>query len=726
MVHVAFVLATFNEIKKKLLITNPMLDRFFNPGSIAVVGASSREGKVGNTLLKNLRVFQDNSRGQTGEKARRLYAVNPKCERILDIACYPSVTEIKEQVDLAVIAVPAATVPEILEQCGEKGIRNVVVISAGFKEVGREGAVLESELARISEKYRVNLVGPNCVGIINTHANLNATFGKVTPVKGAIAFLSQSGAFALAVIDWAVVANMGFSKLVSLGNKTVLDECDFLEYLATDDDTDVVTLYLEDVRDGRRFMEVVRRVSRTKPVVVMKSGKTEAGARAASSHTGSIAGSVAAYRTAFRQAGVVEANSIEDLFDFSRILSRVRHVDGGIAIVTNSGGPGVMAADAIEELGLTLASFERATIEKLHALQLANFYNPVDVRGDADSGKFGNALGIVAEDERVGAIIAILSPTAPIDFETAGNYVLELNAKKPIVPVFMSGTAVTNTLERFKKRRITNYFDPVRAVNALHAVNEYSKSREKVYAPPPHYDVDKNAFELLCTRIDREEARLSIGVEGFEMLETYGIPVSPYGKAETAEAALEIADRIGYPVAMKVISPDIVHKTDVGCVKLGLMREEVERSFFEIVHRAERYTSARRIDGVLVQQMVEGGREVIVGMKRDMHFGPLLMFGLGGIYVEVFKDVSFGIAPLSKVDALEMIKTVKAYRLLRGTRGEPMSDIDSLLDVLLRFSQLSTECPEILEADLNPIKVFEQGKGCCVIDVKLIRGDGGG
>ncbi|MBN1762356.1 MAG: acetate--CoA ligase family protein [Methanomicrobia archaeon] len=702
-----------------------MLDRFFNPGSIAVVGASVREGKVGNTLLKNLRAVQDRSRGQTGEEARRLYAVNPNYTQIFDAPCYPSVIQIEDPVDLAVIAVPAAAVPEVLEQCGEREIRNVVVISAGFKEAGREGAVLESELARISEKYHMNLVGPNCLGIINTHANLNATFGTVTPARGAIAFLSQSGAFALAVIDWAVVANMGFSKVVSLGNKAVLDECDFLEYLATDDDTDVVTLYLEDVRDGRRFMEVVRRVSRTKPVVVMKSGKTEAGAKAASSHTGSIAGSVAAYRTAFRQAGVVEANSIEDLFDFSRILSRVRHVDGDIAIVTNSGGPGVMAADAIEEFGLTLASFERATIEKLHALQLANFYNPVDVRGDADSGKFGNALGIVAEDKNVGGIIAILSPTASIDFEKAGNYVLELNAQKPIVPVFMSGTAVTRTVERFKKRGITNYFDPVRAVNALHAVNEYSKSRKKVYTPPPHYDVDRNAFERLCTRIDREGSRLSIGVEGFEMLETYGIPVSPYGKAETAEAALEIADRIGYPVAMKILSPDIVHKTDVGCVKLGVTSEEVERSFFEIVHRAERYTSARRIDGVLVQQMVEGGREVIVGMKRDMHFGPLLMFGLGGIYVEVFKDVSFGIAPLSKVDAQEMIETVKAYRILRGTRGEPMSDIDSLLDVLLRFSQLSTECPEILEADLNPIRVFEQGRGCCVIDVKVIRGDGG-
>jgi acetyltransferase len=702
-----------------------MLDRFFNPGSVAVIGASQKEGKIGHTLLKNLRAVPDSAeRRESGEKARRLYAVNPNYTQIFNLPCYPSIIQIEDQIDLAVIAVPAATVPEVLEQCGAKGVRDVVVISAGFKEAGREGAVLESELVRISEKYHMNLAGPNCLGIINTHANLNATFGTATPAKGTIAFLSQSGAFALAVIDWAVMASMGFSKLVSLGNKAVLDECDFLEYLATDDDTKMIALYLEDVRDGRRFMEVVRRVSRAKPVVVMKSGKTEAGAKAASSHTGSIAGSVAAYQTAFRQAGVVEANSIEELFDFSRILSRVRHLDGGIAVVTNSGGPGVMAADAIEECKLKLASFERATIEELHALQLANFYNPVDVRGDADSDKFGRALGIVAADKNVGGIIAILSPTASIGFETAGDYVLEVNDHKPIVPVFMSGTAVTKTVERFKKHGIANYFDPVRAVNALRAVSEYSKSREKV--PPPHYEVDRNAFERLFTRIDREGARVSIGVEGFEMLEAYGIPVSPYGKAETAEAALEIADRIGYPVAMKILSPDIVHKTDVGCVKLGVMREEVEQSFFELVHRAERYTSARRIDGVLVQQMVEGGREVIVGMKRDMHFGPLLMFGLGGIYVEVFKDVSFGIAPLSKVDAQEMLETVKAYRILRGTRGEPMSDIDSLLDVLLRFSQLTTECPEIIEADLNPIKVFEQGKGCCVVDVKVIRGYGDG
>ena len=699
---------------------NPMLDRFFNPESIAVVGATPKEGKVGNTLLKNIIVFKDKAKT---EKEVRIYAVNPNYENILGIACYPAIIQIEDRVDLAVVAVPAVSVPEVLEHCGEKGIKNVVVISAGFKEAGREGAVLESELVRISEKYRVNLIGPNSLGIINTHANLNATFGKATPARGTIAFLSQSGAFALAVIDWAILANMGFSKVVSLGNKAVLDECDFIEYLASDDETEVITMYLEDVRDGRRFMDVVRHISKTKPVVVMKSGKTEAGAKAASSHTGSIAGSVEAFKTAFHQAGVIEANSIEDLFDFSLTLSRIRSVKGGVAIVTNSGGPGVMAADAVDELGLELASFNRATIEELRALHIANFYNPVDVKGDADSEKFGNALGIVAADERVGTIIAILSPTAPIDFDKAGDYVLELNERKPIIPVFMGGETVTESIERFRKQGIRNYFDPVRAVKALYAVKRYSERKERVYVPPPYVTVDRKAIEGLMKLKEREEARMGIGLAGFNILEAYGIPVALYGKAKTADEALEIADRIGYPVAMKIVSPDIVHKTDIGCVKLNVGREVVKEAFFEIVQRAEKYTSARRIEGVLVQQMIEGGKEVIVGMKRDPHFGPLIMFGLGGIYVEVFKDVSFGIAPLGKDDALEMIKNVKAYRILRGVRGESMSDINSLVDVVLRFSQLSTDYPEILEADLNPIKVFENGKGCCVIDLKMVIGN---
>jgi acetyltransferase len=699
-----------------------MLAPFFNPESIAVVGATPKEGKVGNILLDNLMVFRASAKVKSAKDVS-IYAVNPHYEQILGIRCYPSVLQIADQVDLVVVAVPAVSVPEVLEQCGKKGITNVVVISAGFKEVGRAGAILESELVRLCETYRVQLIGPNSMGLLNTHAELNATFGRAAPAKGAIAFLSQSGAFVLAVIDWARTANVGFSKVVSLGNKAVLDECDFLEYLVKDDETDVITLYLEDVRDGRRFMEVVSHVTRTKPVVVLKSGKTDAGAKAASSHTGSIAGSVEAFRTAFHQAGVIEANSIEDLFDFSLTLSRIGGIKGGVAIVTNSGGPGVMAADALDELGLELASFERGTLEKLRALQIANFYNPVDVKGDADSEKFGAALGIVAGDERVGAILAILSPTGFIDFLRAGNYVLEFNERKPIIPVFMGGERITEIIERLRGHGIRNYFDPARAVKALYAVKNYSESKERVRAPPPHFAVDRNAVERLIRPEEGEVARMGIGLRGFKILEAYGIPVPNYGAAKTAEEALDIADRIGYPVAMKILSPDIVHKTDIGCVKLGVGREKVTETFFEIIHRAERYTSAWRIEGVLIQEMIGGGKEVIVGMKRDPHFGSLIMFGLGGIYVEVFKDVSFGIAPLSKDDALEMIKNVKAYRILRGVRGERMSDIDSLVDVILRFSQLSTEFPVILEADLNPIKVFEHGKGCCVIDFKMVVGE---
>ncbi len=696
-----------------------MLDRLFDPRSIAVIGATPQAGKVGNTILRNLCTAHTSTR-TAGETPSRIFAVNPKYTEVLGVQCYPSVTRITECVDLAVIAVPACHVPEVLEECGSSGIRNVIVISAGFKETGRNGAVLEAELVRSSKRYGIQLVGPNCMGIINTHASLNATFGTAMPASGKIAFLSQSGAFALAVIDWAIQARMGLSKLVSLGNKAVLDESDFIEFFATDTETEVVTMYLEDIRDGRRFMEIARRLSETKPVVVMKSGKTEAGAKAASSHTGSIAGSVEAYRTAFRQSGVTEANSIDELFDFSLTLARIRHVDGGIAVVTNSGGPGVMAADEIGRLGHQFATFTRATIEHLRALDLANVYNPVDVRGDADSEKFGTALETVAADNRVGAIIAILSPTAPLTFETAGEYVMNVNEHTPVIPVFMSADAIAATVERLKRHGITNYFDPVRAVRALDAVMTYGERRLRVSAAPPHFSVDRAAVERVLAQHERDETRMGLGSECFAILEAYNIPVSPYGAAKTADEAFAIADRIGYPVVMKVLSPDIMHKTDVGGVKLDVERDAVGKTFFELVQRAERYTSARRIEGVLVQKKLEGGREVIIGLKRDAHFGPLLMFGLGGLYVEVFKDVSFGIAPLSAEDVMEMIKTVKAYRILRGTRGEPAADIASLADVLLRFSQLSVEFPAILEADLNPVKVFDKGQGCCALDFKLV------
>jgi len=677
-----------------------MLESMFYPKVVAVVGATPKEGKVGNILLKNLKGFEG-----------KVYAVNPKYREVLGFECYPSVEDIPEDVDLVVIAVPAKAVADVLESCGRKGVKNVVVITAGFKEAGNYA--LERKIAEICRRYGINMVGPNCLGIINTSNGLNATFSGVMPPKGNMAFLSQSGAFILAVLDWAKANNVGFSKIVSLGNKAVLDEADFMMYLKDDDETEVILLYIEGVENGRKFMEVAKEVSKVKPIVAVKSGKTEAGAKAASSHTGSLAGSFVAYRTAFKQCGVVEAESVEDLFDFSLVLTKIRGVDGGIAIVTNSGGPGVIASDAVEMFGLRLARFDKETIEALKEIlpPMANVYNPVDVLGDADADRFGKALKIVAKDKNVGGIIAILTPTAQIDFAKASKYVSEI--EKPIITCFMGGESVKDAVEFLKRHRIFNFMDPVRAVRSLKSAVLYSEMKGKLDRVPPKIDVDSGRVRDLIGSVGRKV----LTAESFEILKAYGIPVPPYGIAKTAEEALKIADEIGYPVAMKIVSPDILHKTDVGCVKLNVNRDDVERTFYEIVKRAEDYLKAD-VEGVMVQKMMPMGREVIVGMKRDPQFGPLIMFGMGGIYVEVFKDVSFRIAPLSKEDAYEMVREVKAYRILKGVRGEKPSDIDAVVDVILRVSQLSLDFEEVVEMDLNPVFVYE--KGCCVVDAKMV------
>ncbi len=649
----------------------------FDPESVAVVGATPKKGKVGYAIINNLKHFRG-----------KVYAINPKYEEVLGFPCYPSILE-APPVDLAVIAVPAKVVNPVLEQCGEKGVKYAVVITAGFRETGREGAKLEEELVRICRKYGIKLVGPNCLGIINTHNGLNATFASTQPKPGNIAFLSQSGAFIIAVMEYFRNVNEGFSKIVSMGNKAVLDEADIMEMLRGDPYTDVIMLYIEGIGDGRKFMEVAERVGRAKPVVAMKSGKTDAGAKAASSHTGSIAGSYQACLAAFRQSGVIPAESPEDLFDVAKIFAKYRDVEGGVAVVTNSGGPGVMAADAIEAYGLKMASFSRETIEKLKEILPAgaNVYNPVDVLGDSDAERYIKAIECVANDENVGAIIAITVPTARLSFEEAARFSID----KPYVLCFMG----------WEK---SDFFDPVRAVRALSALYRYSEFRRRG---------EKTYREFSFDRKRIEEAMMSINP--FDILKAVGIPTPKYGVAKTAEEALKVADEIGYPVAMKVLG-DIVHKTDVGCVKLNIEREEVKKAFVEIIANAERLGNVR-IDGVLIQEMVKGGREVIVGMKRDASFGPLIMFGLGGIYVEVFKDVTFRIAPVSEEDATDMIREVKAYKLLKGVRGEKPSDVKAIAEVIMKMSQLSLEFPEIMEMEINPLRVFE--KGCSALDFKI-------
>ncbi len=681
------------------------MQELFDPKSVAVIGASPKEGKVGNTILKNL------LQGFEGQ----LYPINPSYDDILDIKCYPSIQD-APPADLAIIAIPAEGVVDAVKQCGKKGTKNVVVISAGFKETGKEGSMLERNVVRAAERYDVNLVGPNCLGIINTHLNLNATFSRTIPPRGDVAFLSQSGAFILAIIDWAVSQNIGFSKIVSLGNEAVLDESDFIEWLAKDKQTKAIIVYLEGIKNGRRFIKVARKVSKQKPIIVMKSGKTDAGARAASSHTGSIAGSYTAFQAAFQQSKVVQANSIEEIFDYSMVLSSVQDFKGKVGIITNSGGPGVMAADAIDDFDLELANFHKETLKKLKEIlpPEASIYNPVDILGDADAQRFGDTVRAVAEDEGVGGIITILTPTAQIDFDQAADYLLSIS--KPVLTCFMGGESILPAIKKLKDAGIVNFLDPGRALRSFSAVKNYDKAKREKRSKPPKLRVDKSRVRKILHEVDRSKV---VGTEAFEILQAYGINTTSYGMARTASEAVEIGDSIGYPVVMKVVSPDIIHKSDVGCVKVNVEREGVKKSFFDIVMRAENIGNAR-IDGVMIQKMLEGGREIIVGVKRDPQFGPLLMFGMGGIYVEIFEDVTFRIAPINQADAEEMVKGIKAYPVLRGVRGGEHSDVGSLVDVLLKVSQLSVDFPDIMEMDINPIKVFE--KGYYAIDFKIIKG----
>lgn len=678
-----------------------MMDSLFYPESIAVFGATPKKGRIGNTILKNLK----------SEFRGELYAVNPNYDEVEGVKCFRNARSLP-RVDLAVVVTPARTVPEILEEIGKKGIKNAVVISAGFREAGVEGLRLENKVREVAKKYGINLVGPNCLGIINTGIGLNATFAREIPDKGRIAFLSQSGAFILAVIDWAKQNGIGFGKVISLGNKAVMDEVDFLRYLAGDEETDVVILYLESVSRGREFMKAVESVFREKPVIVLKSGRTESGSKAASSHTGSLAGNYEIYRAAFEQCGAINAETVEELFDFALILSRYRRA-GKLAIITNSGGPGVIASDFADIHGLEMARFESKTVERLREVlpPHSGFYNPVDILGDADAERFSRALRILEEDRNVGFILTILTPSATLDFLRCAEEVVK--TRKPVVTCFMGGRSIMDALEITRAHGIPNFFDPEKAIRAIKAVAEYERMAGKKKGEHPHIAVERDRVREFFGKYDSGY----VGLEAMELLSAYGIPVARWGIARTPEEAKEIADEIGYPVVLKVVSPDIIHKSDAGGVRLNVGEDEVEREFREMMLNLERKFPNARIDGVLVQEMVGEGVEVIVGMKRDPSFGPVVMFGLGGIFVEVFRDVTFRVAPLTREDAMEMIKKVRAYRILSGYRSVRRADVDALADVLVRVSTLAIENESVVEMDLNPVKVME--KGCVVVDVRI-------
>jgi acetyltransferase len=687
------------------------LSTLFAPDRVAVVGATDREGSVGRAVMTNMLESFEGS----------VVPVNPSYETLFDRPCLDGVGE--AEADLAVVAVPPSVAVDVVREAGEADVRNVVVITAGFGEAGSEGVSRERELADLAAEYDLNLVGPNSLGVLSTPVGMNATFGPRGALPGNVSFMSQSGAFVTAVLDWAAERDLGFKDIVSLGNKAVLDESDFVSFWGGDPDTDVVLGYLEAVEDGSRFIEAAREVTADTPVVLVKSGRTEAGAHAAASHTGAIAGSEAAYEAGLEQAGVIRVESVQDLFDFGSILAGqpVPEADG-VAVVTNAGGPGVMATDAVGDSGLELASFGSETTAALgeRLPDNANVYNPVDVIGDAPTERFEAALEVVLEDPDVGSVVVIACPTATLTFEELAGAVVDAadRFEAPVAVSLMGGESTERAEARLAEAGIPTYFDPARAVRSLDALREYREIRQAEHVPPTEFDIDRErAREVLTEAVERGETRL--GVEAMGLLEAYGIPV-PEGEVVTSpDNAERVAEAVGGEVVMKIVSPDILHKSDIGGVRVGVAPEDVRDTFEDLVSRAHRYQPDANVLGVQVQELLDtdAGVETIVGTNRDPQFGPLVLFGLGGIFVEVLEDTTVRVAPVSEPEAREMLDDIRAAPLLRGARGRDPVDEDSIVEVLGRLSQLVTDFPAVLELDVNPLVVTPEG--ATAVDVRL-------
>jgi len=693
----------------------------FEPTSVAVIGASQENNKVGHIILANLM--------ESGFKGG-LYPINPRYQEVLGLKCFPTITDVPGSVEMAVVVVPAKFVLQVMEECGQKGVKAAVIISAGFKEVGLEGAQLEKQLGEIAHRYGMRVLGPNCLGLVNTHHHMNATFATEPPKQGNIAISSQSGAICVVMLDWAANINIGFSKFVSVGNKLDVDEGHLLEYLRDDPLTKVIGLYIEGTDRGREFLRQAELTTRVKPVIALKAGRTSSGAKAASSHTGAMSGSDKVYDAAMRQSGVVRVKNIEEMFDLLQAFSTMPLPQGeGVAIVTNAGGLGVMAADACSDNGLTLASFEAATIEKLRKKlpPAASLYNPIDVVGDADSERYDHAIRTVMDDPNVACVVALLAPTDLVDISSVARTLTAFagSSPKPIVTAFVGGKEMAGPIDMLKAAGIPNYPSPDRGIRALAAMVEHKHSMERSEVQAiKRFEADHEAVREIIDSV-RYEGRLALSeAEGKGILRAYGIATPHEGIAKDLGRAIDLADSIGFPVVMKVESPDIAHKTDVGGVVLDIdSAEELTRSYEVMLAQVRDKLPKAKITGVSIQGMVKG-REVIVGMVRDDQFGPVITFGLGGIFVEIMKDVTQGIAPLDRNDVERMIRSIRAYPMLTGARGKRPGDIPALTDVILKVSQLSMEHPELEELEINPVMVGDEGTGVTAVDALVtIKGE---
>jgi acetate---CoA ligase (ADP-forming) len=694
-----------------------MLEEFFSPRSVAVVGASRQEQKLGYSVLANI---------LEGRFPGKVFPINPGATEILGQACYPRIQDAPGPVDLAVIVVPRDAVAEAMRDCATANVSGAVVITAGFRETGVEGSEKEREIIQIARNAGIRVMGPNCLGVIDTYSSLNATFAAVAPMRGGISLLSQSGALCTSILDWAQREKVGFSKFVSVGNKADIDEIDLLEAMAADPKTRVVVGYLEGITNGQRFMKVASEISKRKPIIIMKSGTTAAGQRAVSSHTGSLAGSDAAYDAAFRQAGVVRAYSLEELFDFAVAFARQPVPTGRrVAIVTNAGGPGIMAADACEKNDVQLASFNSQTIDKLRAglPDAAGLYNPVDVLGDARSDRYQLAVDAMMRDPNVDSIVVLLTPQAMTDIEGVGKVVAHAasRGRKPVLASFMGGERVTPGIEIMQAQQVPNYPFPERAITSLSTMMAQQEWRHTAKAQTVRFEVDRDKAAAILKQAQDDGRNALADEEARGIIDAYGLRIPRSELATSSNEAVEMAQSIGFPTVMKIASPDILHKTDFGGVRVGQQSsEDVRVAYNLLMENANHYAPTARIWGVTVQEMVAKGREVILGVSHDPQFGHLMMFGLGGIYVEVLKDVVFRVAPITEVDAREMVRGIRSAALLSGVRGEKAADLDAIITSLLRISQLITDFPVIAELDVNPLIVFETGAGATAIDCRML------
>jgi 4-hydroxybutyryl-CoA synthetase (ADP-forming) len=693
---------------------------FFSPRSIAIIGASEKPG-VGKTIFYNI---AKHFKG-------KIYPVSPSNPTVGGLTAYKNVLDIPDSIDLAVVAAPSKFTPSVMEEVGKKGIKGAIIVSAGFKEVDEAGAKLEREVGETAKKYGIKVIGPNCLGIMSFSKDniMNSTFLKITPKFGNIALVSQSGAICAATVEDAEAQDIGFSKVISMGNKVDMDESDVLELLAEDEDTRVIVMYLEDIRNARRFMEIAKAITteRKKPIIVLKSGRTAEGAKAAASHTGALGGSDANYEAAFTQSGVIRVDTMGELFDLATAFSKQPLPDGNVVIVSNAGGPAIISTDACSRYGLKMSDISSIRDEIAGVIPAyGSPRNPVDIVGDADYLRFEKVLLLTLAHPNVGSVVTMCTPSATLNYDDLARVLVKMSQQFPNKTILAS---LMGLAEGIENRRIMSeggipyylYSEPaIRTLKAMYDfkkwINEASNKRAAL-----QFAKDTSKVKSIFENVLKNGRNNLLEEEGYEVLEAYGFPTPKSILCTTEQECISAARQIGYPLVIKIVSPDIIHKSDAGGVKVGIKTDdELRNSFNTITENALKYKSDAKIKGVLVQEMVKSAKETILGASQDPTFGPVIMFGLGGIYVEVLKDVVFRIVPIDEKEAMNMVESIKTIKLLKGVRGEKSSDLRAISDSLQRLSQLVVDFPEIKEFDINPLLVLEEGKGARVVDARII------